>query len=345
MVAVVCFNTLLWTREKERLGSCSPQEVKAKARAWLDWRSAPKSIPRLRTALAAFVDEKIAELAARSGSSGAINTHDHDSLPTPSEPLPDPQDAFNRSQEGALPAESDPQGPGLQHVFLPSQLTLPAAVETEVQRLSHEVASLRKLVDRALRALHATGGRLCREASAGPASASAPLVATEHAAAVPELAQAQADTPAEATKEVVFFGLPLEVGASAATASNAVQQFCSERLQVPIIQLPDIVRVSTCRPQCGGFTTLRPATVVVARVAAPLAHAIFEAKRTLDSSCPVSIDGHCTPGERRRRQALRLQRHLQARKGGEGTHEGGAWEGAQAGEGAGAVEVDMATLH
>jgi len=99
-------------------------------------------------------------------------------------------------------------------------------------------------------------------------------------------------------------------------------------MKVPMPQAPHIVRVDVCREQPTGFPAQRPAAVVVARLAAPTARAIGEAKRGLPSSCLVSIDVQRSRQECQRRQELRRQRHEVGQEGGAGVPCEGQGDGA-----------------
>lgn len=199
---------------------------------------------------------------------------------------------------------------------------------------AEEIAWLRRTLESALRALQAAGGQLPEVAAQRqhPCLQSAPAMHSPTRGPC---------TPSAQTKEIVFLGLPLAAGASNSDASLAVQQFCTEKLQLPDFRSTDISHMSMCRAQNGSFARLRPSTLVVAKMDAQQAAAIFQAKRVrLDGTCLVSIDWQRSPEERRCRQAQRLLRRQVGQDGGRA-----ASDTRQQGEAEGAVEGDVAALH
>lgn len=203
--------------------------------------------------------------------------------------------------------------------------------------LAQEIAWLRRTLEAALRAMQEAGVQLPQGAAQ---TAQRPACQLQSAPAVLSPMRGPGQL-AVATKEVVFFGLPLAPGASSTDASRAVQQFCTGKLQLPELQSIDITYAGVCRAGNGRFDQQRPATVVVARLEAQQAATLFAAKRALlDCTCPVSIDWQRSHEERKRRQAQRLARRQVGQEGGEDGPVVG-----QQGEGAGGVEGDVATLH
>lgn len=312
---------LHWNGEKDRLESSTIKQLRQKAARWLHWRTAPKSSTLLRHALAKFVDATIAELQGAEAPSDAnvAMPVTIGQLPSTSHPVSDQQAVPDRPLAADVPPGDGADGSDLQHVSAMEQQA-PTGTAALLEKMAQENVWLRRAYEQALRALPATGATQQQGEGQAPPD-------TRERTPAEQSPEPNSSMPAGASQELVFFGLPLEAGASHRDASIAVQRFCSETLQLPETQLPDIVRVRRCRLQRGGFTTLRPATVVVARLAVQQARAICEAKLQLDSSCLVSIDKERTIGERQQCQERRRQR----REVGQAGEEGAAQEGRQAG--------------
>ena len=290
-------NLTLWTAERERLATSSPAELRGKAAAWLDWRSAPKAPTLLRNALLDFVEAKIASYAdIEASDDGSVGpSMSTETRPTPSSPVLDLHESPDMppvtvGQDG-VPAKGHDRM--LQHVSEGEHTV--AAAEAVLAKQAEEIAWLRRMLEAALRTAQATGVKLAQPA---PTTASTTVPA--------------------ATKELVFFGLPLGEGASQQDARDAVHKFCSETLQIPMPQAPYIVRLGVCRTRPTGFPAQRPATVVVARLDAPTARAVCMAKRGLPGTCLVSIDEQRSRQECQRRWELRRQRLEVGQDGGEG---------------------------
>lgn len=295
-------NALHWTAEKERLATCSASDLRKKAIVWLPWRSAPKAPTLLRHTLVAFVESQIAKARPRvaSGVVGAGSCDTTEKGPTSSRPEIEPQNSSPgrpvTDKPTAVVAAAVPVTDcNVQNASASESRTEPAN-STLLENHAKEIAWLRRMLQQALRTAQEIGVRLLQ-----PDPAPVPLPSSR----------------ASATKTLVFFGLPLEAGASHQDASAAVHKFCSETLHLQSVVLPDIVRMAMCRTHTNGHHTQRPATVVVARMPAALALAIHEAKRGLPSTCLVSIDGDCSREERLRRQKLRQQRRQVGQEGGE----------------------------
>lgn len=326
MPAIINLNLIHWKGEKERLASSGAEAVRAKARAWLPTQGCPKSIPMLRLALATYVDRRVSELEGNAAAPcrNTMQAHVAEAQPTTSTPIPNQLDSEARSLAAdGLPA-SNAEGRGVQ-LASASQAKVAAATDCALlARCSKENAWLRTQMGVLMRRVQALEERL-----------TAPSSSTQVPAAG-QLASSLAPT----TVELVFFGLPLGEGATAGDASSAVRQFCEEQLSIPMTQSPGVVRMSACRMQPAGLAMPKLPTMVVARLAAPLAHAILAAKRNLPGSrCPVSIDKSRAYEVRR---CLQLQRQRRRQVGGE---ERGAPESTQPGGDREPRERDVAALH
>lgn len=327
---------LHWKGEETRLETDGAAVLRVKAKAWLPDRSLPKAPTLLRHKLVDFVQSKIreAEGVAIAAPAEAIEAEQGPNTSQPAlEPLATPDMALGadmplgESAEGSdmLQLGTDP-GPEL------------AAQASRPLELAHENAWLRRTLETALRAMQEAGVQMPQRAAQ---TAQRPATCQLQSAPAVHSHRQGPTGLVEGTKEVVFFGLPLARGASSTDASQAVQQFCIEKLRMPDLQSTEITYAGMCRAQNGRFDQPRPATVVVARLEARQAAALVAAKRVLlDSTCPVSIDWQRSPEERKRRQAQRLARSQVGQEG----REDGPVVGQQ-GEGRGGVEGDVAALH
>lgn len=190
-------NLYHWTAERERLATSSADELKKKAAVWLDWRKAPKAPTRLRHVLRDFVEAKIASYTETEASDvGPVGPPvSMETVPPASIPEVDPQASpdvpLAADGQDGVPAEG-------QDVVQPvpvTERTVPA-LEAILARQTEEIAWLRRMLETALRTAQATGVKLVQPA---PTSAGTPEPA--------------------ATRDLVFFGLPLGEGASKQDAS------------------------------------------------------------------------------------------------------------------------------
>lgn len=291
MVQVVNTTALHWKGELESLERADGKALRRKASDWLRWTSKlPKSPTLLRHKLREYAEGMIAR------AEGVITEQ-----AVPSTSSTEPQQTPSLALAADRPREGSAEGEGLQR----------QPTDTE-HALAKQNAWLRRELEKAFRELQSL--------KQGPQPTPQPAAAAAAAAADGEAGVPPSPAASQGPKEVVFFGLPLAQRASCSDASSAVQRFCTEALQLEL-PAPEVTNALTLhgrRPQSGGASAPRPATVVVARVAAPQAAAIFEAKSKLDATCPVSIDWQRSPEERKRRQALRLLRRQVGQAGGEG---------------------------
>lgn len=304
-------NTALlhWRGEEERLERDTGDVLRFKAKAWFPSEGLPKAPTLLRHKLKELVQRTISELEGMAMEPPAqVITP---ALPNTSTPTPEVQDHPTMALAADRPSGDSATGAVEgRHPCASEPAPAPADI---VQRLNKENAWLRRTLTDALRAMQAAGVQL-------PLGA-APQQPTTAPQSAPVGHSPGENRQLAGAKEVVFFGLPLTAGASRTDASQAVQQFCAQKLLLPNIQCTEITHVGTCRSLTDGFAHLRPATVVVACMGAQEAAAIFKAKRSLlNSTCPVSIDWQRSPEERRCCQAQRLAR----RQVGEAGREGGA---------------------